>query len=473
MNSLLDVRQGAQRPTHLHLPRGKVRSSGPDVAEFAESAGLFLDDWQRYVLEEALAERADDKWAAFEVALIVARQNGKGSILEALELYHLFVLKTRLISHSAHEYKTAREHFIRIQFLIENTPELFDQVKPGSGGHVHSGGGSHEIRTAQGARLRFLARSSGSGRGFSGDLIVLDEAYQLPEQAIGAMGPTLSAMPNPQVWYTSSAPHADSHVLHGIRNRGLRHEGDRLALFDWSNPPDVDIESEAAIAAVNPGYPHRLTPDNLTAERDMMRGLGDEYLRERLGVPSTEDSTAGVFPPGTWAGCHDPKSTIPTPLAIALDVAPAMTFAAFAIAGKRADGLDHVELAKHQTGTGWILERARHYVDTYHLPIALDPKGPVAGLIDDLKAAEIPLLEITDMPKACATLQEKVVGGTIRHIGQAPLDAAAANAAIRVAGDSWRWGRAASSVDISPLVAVTSALAAATSTTPQVELIVL
>src|SRR6185369_11420919 len=110
----------------------------------------------------------------------------------------------------------------------------------------------------------------------------------------------LSAMPNPQVWYTSSAPHADSKVLHGVRNRGLRGQGDRLFLADWSNEPGVDADDLDAMARVNPGYPHRLTPENIEAERDMLRELGDEFVRERLGVPSAEDNGAGVFGPGKW-----------------------------------------------------------------------------------------------------------------------------------------------------------------------------
>src|SRR6185369_12142675 len=180
MSLLTDVRQGAQRPTHVHLPAGKVVSSGPDVVEFAASAGLFLDDWQAWILEEALAERADGRWAAFEAAVIVPRQNGKGSILEALEIYHLFVLRSPLIVHSAHEFKTAREHFLRMQRLIKDCPELWDQVRPGSGGYIHTGAGSESIATAYGSRLNFIARSRGSGRGFSGDLVVLDEAFNLP-----------------------------------------------------------------------------------------------------------------------------------------------------------------------------------------------------------------------------------------------------------------------------------------------------
>ena len=76
-------------------------------------AGLELDPWQRYVLDVALRVRPDDRWAAFEVALIVARQNGKGAVLEARELAGLFLdlPDEKLILHSAHEFKTCSGAF--------------------------------------------------------------------------------------------------------------------------------------------------------------------------------------------------------------------------------------------------------------------------------------------------------------------------------------------------------------------------
>jgi hypothetical protein len=51
--------------------------------------------------------------------------------------------------------------------------------------------------------------------------VYLDEAFHLSTETMGALMPALSARPNPQVWYTSSAPHASSDVLHSVRRRGL------------------------------------------------------------------------------------------------------------------------------------------------------------------------------------------------------------------------------------------------------------
>jgi phage terminase large subunit-like protein len=464
MTSVLEERRGAQRPSLCHLPPAKFASSGSEVVELAASAGLILDDWQCWVLEEALAERNDGQWAAFEVAVIVARQNGKGSILEALELAALFIFGMRLIVHSAHEFKTAREHFFRMQALILGAPELAEQVD-----YIHTANGAESIKLRSGARLNFLARSGGSGRGFSGDLIVMDEAFKLPAEAIGAMLPALSAMPNPQVWYTSSAPHVDSHVLHGLINRARGGEAGRLFLAGWLNDAEVSPDDWEAIGRGNPAWPYRISTEHIEAEREAMRHLGDEFARERLGVPSAEDAGAGVFGPGKWQACTDEKSEMHGPPVIALDVAEGMAFSSFGSAGLRADGLVHVEMIARAPGTGWVVERARELTSKWGVSLLVDPRSATGGLLNDLREAGVPVDEISDgaLAKACATVQEKVQNGTLRHLGQRPLDDAVAGAAIRPSGDAWRWSRASSAADISPLVAVTIAAGKALNGVPQ------
>src|SRR5512135_2349968 len=106
MTLLSDVLIGAHRPRLLVEPP-RVSSAGSEAVDLAASAGLTLDDWQAYSLDVALGERRDGKWSAFEVGLVVPRQNGKGGVLEARELAGLFLFDERLILHSAHEFKTA------------------------------------------------------------------------------------------------------------------------------------------------------------------------------------------------------------------------------------------------------------------------------------------------------------------------------------------------------------------------------
>src|SRR4051812_10469661 len=81
---------GSQRPRVLWIPDYDT-SFGPEAIELCRHVGLVLDEWQQFVLTVLLAVRAG-KWAAFEAALEVARQNGKGGVYESREITGLFLL---------------------------------------------------------------------------------------------------------------------------------------------------------------------------------------------------------------------------------------------------------------------------------------------------------------------------------------------------------------------------------------------
>ncbi|WP_163571049.1 hypothetical protein [Fodinicola feengrottensis] len=146
-----------QRPRVRNVPE-YVSSAGLEAVELAASAGLFLDPWQRLALDDTLGEKPGGKWSAFEVGILVARQNGKGAIIEARELAGLFLFGDKLIVHSAHEFKTAQEAFLRIKALIDNTDALRRRVHM-----IRTAHGEEGIELRDGTRLRFMARSRSSG----------------------------------------------------------------------------------------------------------------------------------------------------------------------------------------------------------------------------------------------------------------------------------------------------------------------
>src|SRR4051794_17417401 len=87
----------------LQLPRVSLvpefsESTGEEVVDLCAEVGLDLDPWQQHVIVNAMGERASDqKWAAFEVGVVVPRQNGKGGIIEARTLGGLYLLSERLL----------------------------------------------------------------------------------------------------------------------------------------------------------------------------------------------------------------------------------------------------------------------------------------------------------------------------------------------------------------------------------------
>jgi hypothetical protein len=68
---------GDQRPRIELVPSIANTATGEMALEVCERAGLFLDPWQKFVLTSSLGERADGKWAAFEVGEVVLARTGR------------------------------------------------------------------------------------------------------------------------------------------------------------------------------------------------------------------------------------------------------------------------------------------------------------------------------------------------------------------------------------------------------------
>lgn len=453
--------RGVQQPRLLRLPAEIVTTAGREAVELAASAGLHLDPWQALVLDVALSERPDDarpgemRWSAREVAVVCPRQGGKGSIIEARELAGLVLFGESLILHSAHEFKTANEAFVRIQQLIEQCDDLRKQVL-----RVARANGEQGITLRNGSRLRFIARSKGSGRGFSGDLLILDEAYELGAAQVGALIPTMSARPNSQLWYLSSAPMATSEQLHKVRARAIEGNTESLAYFEWSAPHDCDLDDPEAWAMANPALGYRIRLDTIRFERESMPPA--EFRRERLGVPDMPQAAGGApeIDIDAWTALADPLSRTTGSVAFVVDVSPNGRSACIALGGLRADGLLHIEIVDHREGTDWVMPRRKELSERFpHAVWALDPAGPAVQL---RSAGDWRELNTKDAGEAFATLIAAINGAELRwkcsERDENGLWSALEGARRQVYGDGVpRWSRRHSSVDISPLVALTLA----------------
>jgi phage terminase large subunit-like protein len=461
VTTLLGAAPPGVRPPRFLVTPPAVTSAAEEAIELAASAGLILDPWQCQFLEAALGETAEGKWAAFECALIVPRQNGKGSVLEALELAGLFLFGEQLILHSSHEFKTSAEAFRRVLELIQSTPDLDRLVQKVRTSHGEEG---IELRTRQ--RLRFVARSTGSGRGFTGDRVILDEAYNLSDRGIAALLPTMAARPNPQLIYTSSAPldTAESEVLRRLCRRGREQsrEGVSTTLAYAEFCADVDTEEgdEEAWAQANPGCPHRISFEHIAKEREALNFWS--FARERLGIwDDSDDTSPQVLPAEEWAAARVPEAAIDGTPSFALDVSQDRKWAAFAAAGRSSvdDGRVAVEVVASERGTAWVVDRAVVLLERWGGELAVAKGSPAASLVPDLVAAGVPVCEVSgeDHTRACGQLFDAVTEGRIHHRGQPVLEVAVRGAGKRDVGDAWVWSRRRSAVDIAPLVAVTLA----------------
>jgi hypothetical protein len=442
-------------------------SLGDETIELAARAGLELDDAQSIVVRAIWARvPGSDAWAHFETGVIEPRQNGKGGILEAVELGEIELLPAgRLIIHSAHEYATALEAFYRMLGLLEDSGVAIAKVR-----NAH---GEQGIDFANGTRIRYRTRTRGGGRGFSCDLLELDEAMALPEFAQGALLPTLSARPNARVIYSGSAVDQNVHehgtVLARVRERGIaREEG--LAFFEWAlafDHPDslpAEVAGDAdSWAQANPAFGLRISRQAIEAEHRSMSAR--TFAVERLGVgdwPVT-DSVAGELSVSAWMDLVDESSEIGNPICLSYDVSPDRK-AAIGAGGRNAEGFRHVEVVDERQGTAWLARRLVELaIENGPAAIVTDNRGPGASLIPEIREAlfeagyELQEVSATEHAQACSLLVDAVNEQTLRHLGDPRVENAIRGASTRPLGDSFAWARRSSSANISPLIVVTLA----------------
>ena len=457
---------GVQTPRVCLVPRAKT-SDADDAAFLASKYGLTPDEWQLNVLRAWLGLRSDGRWAAARCGLAVPRQNGKNGIIEVRELFGMVVLGEKFL-HTAHEVKTARKAFLRLASFFENPrkyPELAAMVK-----EIRKTNGQEAIVLDNGGSCEFVARSKGSGRGFTVDVLVMDEAQELSEDALEALLPTISAGPqqNPQQILTGTppGPSANGEIFTRVRNDGLEGKDKRLAWHEWSCEADADLDDPQNLANANPALGIRLQKDVADSERGSMSDAG--FGRERLGMWD-EASTNRVIDVRTWAEVADEESFAVDRFAIAVDVAPDRSVAAVAVAGQREDGLWHIELDEQRAGVGWLAPYVVRLVEANPQirAVVIDGASPAASIIDDLAQARVTVTTsgARDMARACGSFYDGALAGWLRHTNQPQLNAALSVARKRSLGDAWAWNRKNSASDITPLVACTLALWGAQSST--------
>ena len=477
MSSLLTASPllGAERP-RVELRPESVRSWGAEAVELARLAGMVLEPWQVDGLELMLLVRPDGRWACRTFCEVCARQNGKSAMLYARALAGLFILKEKSIMWSAHLYETALLAFLKLEEMIDTLVEagLVEPVR-----FVKTNGkeailiGSGESRQS----LKFFARSANSGRGFTGDLNVIDEAFAFTDAQQSAMMPTKNARPNAQMLYASSPPLSSDSGGPMFRLRKRAESGDvGLGWRDWGLPGDLDelamltdddravfLADRANWAASNPALGLGRVDDESIL--DCLKDMAElDFAREILGVwpPSPEDG-GRVIRPAAWDARTDPESVLVSQPVMGLDVDPERTRCAILAGGRNAAGMEHLEVAEHRPGVDWVVARAVE-LDERHEPAAwlIDPAGPAGPLIEPLRAAGLYVVEVTgrEWAQACGGLYDAVHAQppVMVHLGDKRVARSVAAGRKRDVGDGgWAWGRRTSEDDITIVCALTLA----------------
>jgi hypothetical protein len=452
-------------PAHYTRPE-YFATDGPLVAELCELVGFAPDPEQRMLLDDIFAVDEQGLSASFSIGVVAPRQNLKTGLFKQAALGWLFVTEQRLCTWSAHLFSTTQEAFRDMDELCAAHPDVSRKVK-----RVSRGNGEEAIELHSGARLLFKARSKGGGRGLTGDKVILDEWLFGQAAHLGALLPTLSARPDPQVIYGSSAGLSTSAPLHDLRKRGIAGEP-RLTYAEWGDiePPSCELDEcdhhwsrpgcclddPERIARANPQRGKRIGLAYLESER---RDLPpEEYARERAGWWDEPAEDVDAIEIEAWRALANQDAAPSGRLRLTVDAAPRLTSASVTVFG---GGV--LELLERKRGTGWLVDYVKGVLERnpdIDPRVGYDPNGPIGALTQEFENAGIELEPVDgkDAVRATGAFIRAVTEASFATRGELEFEAAVAGARLREVGDGHKWSRKDSTVDITPLVAGTYAV---------------
>lgn len=288
---------GSQEPSVRIVPK-YASSDGLDAARILRVGGIRLDPWQADVLDDWLGRNAAGKWAAATCGGSVPRQNGKSLLVQGRAEAGMLLFNEQVI-YTAHLQKTATETFEEMRDFFEH-PKLKPYVAD-----IKTALGREQIILKSGARIKFLARTRNGGRGQHGDLLIIDEAQEMDENAQASFLPAISASLNPQSIYvgTPPDPEASGVVFRGIRQRALGGKTDRMAWFEFSVGDIGDVKDRQRWADANPALGRRILLSTIEGESEQMDP--DTFARERLGwwAPVITQRDALAIDAAAWDSC--------------------------------------------------------------------------------------------------------------------------------------------------------------------------
>ena len=172
----------------------------------AAAMGLTLMPHQVIAAQYLTAIGPDNKRLFREFCAVMARQNGKTTLMLPFIIESLRA--GRKIMHIANNRNLPRMMFDLIATeLSKNDSHLFTRRR----GRIvwpRYAAGTEEIFLTNGGAYRIAAATRGGARGFSCDIVIVDELREMVDfEAIAAAEPTLAMSDDPQMVYLSQRRH--------------------------------------------------------------------------------------------------------------------------------------------------------------------------------------------------------------------------------------------------------------------------
>lgn len=488
---------GAEAP-RIYTPARRdlsdpLNTHGYACIAFAEEVlEITLFPWQKWLLIHGLELGEGALYRFRTVVVEVARQNGKSLLMVILALWHIYALDSRRVIATAQDLSRAEESWEEaVEWAMSN--EELEPLIAGTGERDRAGvkrGHPHRLILDSGCEYRVASASRRGGRGFSGDLILMDELQEHQAwDSWAAVTKTTMARPKAQVWAFSNAGDLLSVVMRHLRTKAHRDlgwpDGDAdkeildeqdpsiaalvesvgqvgTGFFEWSAPPTGSRTDLTVLAQANPAMNHTdIVPDCVT-ERSLIHALAEDpaaVFDKECMCWWVQSSDGGPFPAESWATTSDTAPNVNTGAAasVCLEIPPDRTRAYLARASLDMQGNPVFGIWEDQPGTEWVLPFLKKHRTRYNvIVIRIGSRIPAASMAAEIEDAKLPFIKwaATDVSAAHGQMFDALRDNKIRHLSHPGMDSAATSAATKVGPEGgWVLDPMKSPTETAPLMA--------------------
>jgi len=277
-------------------------SYGPAVASFASRVlGVELFPWQVVALSGQLAcapghSPETGTELQFRESLITSgRQAGKSKALLSLGIWWVTEFAAR--RGTAQSVVVTANRLDRASALVR---EMALVLEAKFGAKCFWSYGRESINMPDGSTIKCVA-ATGQNHGLSVDLLLADEIWDLDQNAIGALKPSMIARRSPLFSQWSTAGDESSVVMQQLRSQAINAidsgKPGKLYFAEWSPPSGVNLEDRQYWAYSNPSLGRTITWDALEAA--FASPDRAQFLRAHLNV--WVSAAQSWLPFGMWA----------------------------------------------------------------------------------------------------------------------------------------------------------------------------
>lgn len=279
---------------------------------------------------------------------------------------------------------------------------------------------------------------------------MIDEAQHAELEHLNASTPAQAVSENPQLNALGTGGlDGKSAWWWMLRKQTKRNTPPRLGYLGYSAQSfEVAEQGRVTLSEVDPFdrqtwwdtnaalHAGRITLEFLERQLVLLGPVG--FAQEHLCVwapPPLDGAASGVIDLAQWGSCAREVSTVASHRSMALAVTPDQRWASLAVAGRRGDGLLHMDVVDRRPGTAWLVDRIVEAWEEFQVPlrVASRDRNTLVSLLRE-RGVEVVEVSVPDVAQAVGLVRSLVGSGGLVHLGRRWLTDAVKVAQLTASG---------------------------------------